>query len=106
MIWVKYQTREDAFVSLEITGHADFREHGQDMICAAVSLTGTGLLNAIDEMEPDACELIKEDNRIYVKVLHDSEQLQTILMTSYHIFKTLEYKFRIYVRVRKTEVKS
>ena len=106
MIWVKYQTRDDAFVSLEITGHADFREHGQDMICAAVSLTGTGLLNAIDEMEPDACELIKEDNRIYVKVRHNSEQLQTILTASYHIFKTLEYKYRLYVRVRKTEVKS
>ena len=106
MIWVKYQTRNDAFVSLDISGHARFREEGQDIVCAAASLTGIGLLNAIDEMEPDACELIKEDNRIYVKVLHDSEQLQTILMTSYHIFKTLEYKFRLYVRVRKTEVKS
>ena len=106
MIWVKYQTRNDAFVSLDISGHARFREEGQDIVCAAASLTGIGLLNAIDEMEPDSCELIKEDNRIYVRVLHDSEQLQTILTASYHIFKTLEYKFRIYVRVRKTEVKS
>ena len=60
MIWVKYQTREDAFVSLEITGHADFREKGEDVVCAAASLTGTGLLNAIDEMEPEVMERLKE----------------------------------------------
>ena len=106
MIWVKFQTRNDAFVTLDVSGHADFREEGQDVVCAAVSLSSVGLLNAIDEMEPDSCELIKEDNHIRVVVLQDSEKLQTILTASYHMYKTLEYRFSMYVRVRKTEVKS
>ena len=106
MIWVKFQTRNDAIVSLDVSGHADFREEGQDIVCAAVSLSSVGLLNAIDEMEPDSCELIKEDNHIHVEVLQDSEKLQTILTAFYHVYRTLEYRFRMYVRVRKTEVKS
>ena len=57
MIWVKFQTRNDAFVTLDVSGHADFREEGQDIVCAAVSLSSVGLLNAIDEMEPDSFRL-------------------------------------------------
>ena len=53
MIWVKFQTRNDAFVTLDVSGHADFREEGQDIVCAAVSLSSVGLLNAIDDHDAE-----------------------------------------------------
>ncbi|WP_124727096.1 ribosomal-processing cysteine protease Prp [Staphylospora marina] len=33
-----------------ITGHADFDEHGRDILCAAVSGLSIGLVNAIETM--------------------------------------------------------
>ena len=41
MIWVKYKTQENEIRSLEVTGHAEFAEKGQDIVCAAVSAVVT-----------------------------------------------------------------
>ena len=106
MIWVKVKTREDRICSLEITGHAEFAEHGKDIVCAGVSSIGTGLLNAIDIMCPEDCILKKEDNLIYIEVLHDSERLQDILHTGYIQLDTVREVFSRYVRIRKTEVRK
>jgi len=106
MIWVKIKTREGKICSIEITGHAEFAEHGKDIVCAAVSSIGTGLLNAIDEMCPGDCELLMGDNLIKIEVIHDSEKLQSILNTGYYQFKTVSKSFNLYVRVRKSEVRK
>ncbi|MBR0385662.1 MAG: ribosomal-processing cysteine protease Prp [Erysipelotrichaceae bacterium] len=105
MIRVSIKTRKDLIESLEITGHADFLEKGRDIVCAAASLVGTGLLNALDDIAPGKCELVKEENRIYVKVLENDSQIQTALHTGEIQYQTLSEAFPRYVKTKKTEVK-
>ncbi len=105
MIRVISETRNNRIVSLEVTGHAGFMQKGHDIVCAAASLTGCGLLNAVDEMCSGQCELLMEDNRIYIKVLEDSDRLQTILNTGFIQYQTLSERFDRYVTTQKTEVK-
>ena len=105
MIWVKYKTQENEIRSLEVTGHAEFAEKGQDIVCAACSLVSIGLLNALDEYCGDQCELLKEDNRIKVEVKESNEKLQTILNVGLVQYRTLAEGFGKYIRIRKTEVK-
>ena len=33
-----------------MTGHANFAEHGQDIVCAGASAVAFGALNAVDEL--------------------------------------------------------
>lgn len=48
-IWV--ERNEQAEVEgIRITGHADFAEHGKDIVCAAVSGISIGMVNAIETM--------------------------------------------------------
>ena len=105
MIWVKITTQDSMVKTLEVTGHADFGEHGQDIVCAACALVSVGLLNAIDEMCNGQCELLQEENRIYIEVKENDERLQTALNVGIIQYKTLAEEFRKYIRVKKTEVK-
>ncbi len=104
MIWVDVRTHEDAIVSIEVTGHAEYAEYGHDVVCGAVSSIMIGGLNAIDILEKDSCTLIDEDNRVYVEVLQDSGKLQTILNTICIQLETIAAGFDKYLGIRKTEV--
>lgn len=106
MIRVNVETRDSLICSLEVSGHAEFLDSGRDIVCAAASLVGTGLLNALDELEPDTCELLKESNRIYISVLSGNERIQTILTTGLIQYQTLAEQFPRYVKVKKTEVRK
>lgn len=38
------------FQRIRIEGHADYAEHGKDIVCAAVSGISIGMINAIEEL--------------------------------------------------------
>lgn len=105
MIWVNINTHNDEINSLEIIGHAEFLESGQDVVCAACSLTATGLLNALDQLVPETCDLIKEENRIYIEVRSNNNEVQTIINTGIIQLETLAETFNKYIKIKKTEVK-
>ncbi|MBY8912780.1 ribosomal-processing cysteine protease Prp [Bacillus sp. YC2] len=45
------RTEEDV-LSFEMTGHADFAEHGRDLVCAAVTAVVFGAVNAVIALAP------------------------------------------------------
>lgn len=50
---------------LEVKGHANFAEHGKDLVCAGVSCIITGGFNALDK--EDIEEIVLEEG--YAKVI-------------------------------------
>ncbi|MFA5480929.1 MAG: ribosomal-processing cysteine protease Prp, partial [Bacilli bacterium] len=51
MIKVTYESVNEQIASLEIKGHALSAEHGQDLICSAVSAVTFGGLNALHSQQ-------------------------------------------------------
>lgn len=48
MIQVTIQRSKDGFIrSFTLKGHADFAEHGKDIVCAGVSAVSFGTVNAV-----------------------------------------------------------
>lgn len=45
-----WRNQEDALLRVSITGHAQYGEYGQDIVCAAVSGISLGMVNAIEHM--------------------------------------------------------
>ena len=106
MIKVTVTHRSSSIDSITIKGHAGFAEEGRDLICAAISAIGYGLMNAIDEMEPESCDIIDEENKIIINVNHDSVKLQNILSTALIMIKTVEEGYPRFVSIKNMEVKQ
>ena len=57
MIKVHLIKKDDQYISLEVVGHANYAEHGQDLVCAAVSAIVTGGFNAFNDSDIKSIEL-------------------------------------------------
>jgi uncharacterized protein YsxB (DUF464 family) len=44
------QDRKGLIQQIKVTGHANFAEHGMDIVCAAVSAVTIGLVNAMEQI--------------------------------------------------------
>ncbi|MDD6466587.1 MAG: ribosomal-processing cysteine protease Prp [Erysipelotrichaceae bacterium] len=103
MIEVKINLVNGDICSLRISGHALQAPYGEDLVCAGVSSIGVGLLNALDILVPQCCQLTMKDY-IEVKVLQNSEDVQLILKTAVIQLETIEAQYSNYVNVKKQEV--
>ena len=63
---------------LTITGHAGHAEHGQDIVCAAVSALALTLIHSIEQLTEDKIEYEIESGNISVKHGNLSEKARTL----------------------------
>lgn len=103
MIEVKINQSNGNIRSMRISGHANYAPHGEDLICAAASSIGVGLLNALDILVPHSCQLTMREF-IDVVVLQDSELVQMVLKTAMIQLETIEGQYSNYLNVKKQEV--
>ena len=82
----------------ETSGHAEYAEKGEDLICAAVSAIVFGLLNAVTETEP-AVEWKVEDDRITIVHSQGNETVDHFLTCALYQCKTIEESYPEFVRV-------
>lgn len=50
MITVTFTKRHQEVVAFEMSGHADYAGHGQDIVCAAVSALAITTVNSIEKL--------------------------------------------------------
>lgn len=61
MTRVKFYQAEEGWQGFEVHGHTGFAEHGEDIVCAAVSvLTQTAVLGLMEVLEIDCLVQIEE----------------------------------------------
>jgi uncharacterized protein YsxB (DUF464 family) len=53
-----YRSVDNGIVSFQVSGHANYADHGQDIVCAGVSAVTVGTVNAIDML----CKIPAEKN--------------------------------------------
>lgn len=99
MITVSVETRNSEIVKLKLKGHAGFADYGKDIVCAGVSCITYGLLNAIDLMTQDSCNIISNDKVISIEVNENSEKLQNILNTGLIQYKTVEECYPDFIKI-------
>jgi uncharacterized protein len=89
---------------MEIKGHAGFADKDNDIVCAGISSVSVGLLNAIDELTDQSCDIVCDDNYIRIVVLNDDDVIQTILSVGLIQLKTIEDQFPQNLKIKITEV--
>ncbi len=101
MIQIRFETTETGLIrTMTMTGHANAGPYGQDLVCAGVSAVALSSLNAIDLLYPDACTMMAENNKIFLKVDHDSHDLQITLKTMATQLSALASEYPKSIRIR------
>jgi len=82
MIKVNFLTLEDGkLCGFRIDGHAEYGEHGKDIVCAAVSSSAYMVANTIlDVMNIDAEVKVHDDGYMYLRVPSENAYLCEILL--------------------------
>ena len=88
--------------TIKITGHADFADHGRDIVCASVSSIMYTTINAILSFDKNAIEVI--DNKEYIiNIIKNDEVTNKLIINMLDLFKELEHQYPKNIKISKVE---
>ena len=66
MIRAVYEVKDGNYVSLNVSGHAEYGEYGKDLVCASVSSIMFGFMNALDALDEEKIGIEQLENEIVI----------------------------------------
>lgn len=87
-----------------VQGHADYAEHGQDLVCAGVSSICIGMMNALDTLVPDTCEMEMSEGYTRINMMRNSHEVQQLLQAMLIQLTTMEESYQSYIKINEQEV--
>lgn len=103
MIDVTLLIKNEKRLGFAIKGHANFDQHGYDIVCAAVSILSYTAVNALDYYEVEF-DFFDDDNEMKVSLENPNEKSEIILNNFEIGIKTLLTNYNEYVNLNYREV--
>ncbi|MFA9555932.1 ribosomal-processing cysteine protease Prp [Evansella sp. AB-rgal1] len=109
MINVVFERNDDSTIhTFTMDGHAEFAEHGKDLVCAGASAVSIGAVNAINEIcgvrlevEMNSVEGGFLRCRVPEKLESDTyEKVQLLLEGLFYSLKTIEEQYGQFIRIK------
>jgi uncharacterized protein len=92
--------------SFEMKGHAEFAEHGKDLVCAAATAVSFGSVNAIASLTKVVPDVKQGQDGGFLKVLlpqnldsKTNEQVQLIVQAMIVSLQTIEQDYGQYIKI-------
>ncbi|WP_236785421.1 ribosomal-processing cysteine protease Prp [Anaerococcus ihuae] len=103
MIDVTLFIKNEERLGFAIKGHANFDQHGYDIVCAAVSILSYTAVNTLDYYEVEF-DFFDDDNEMKISI-EDSNEKSDIILKDFEIgIKTLLTNYNEYVNLNYREV--
>ncbi|CAD7359552.1 MULTISPECIES: ribosomal-processing cysteine protease Prp [Staphylococcus] len=103
MINVDFKLNDEGQITdVIMDGHADFAEHGQDIVCAGASAVVFGSVNAIIGLTAERPDIDYSDDGGYFHVRSvdtSNEQAQLILQSMLVSLQTIEEEYNEYIKL-------
>ena len=103
MIDVTLLIKKEKRLGFAIKGHANFDQHGYDIVCAAVSILSYTAVNTLDYYEIDF-NFFDDENEMKVSLKNSNEKSEIILNDFEIGIKTLLTNYNEYVNLNYSEV--
>ena len=97
MIRVSIISSGEIAVGLEVKGHANFAEHGKDLVCAGVSCIITGGFNALNK--EDIEEVTLEEGYAKVVVNPESKSVDVINVILIQL-QTIQESYPKFIKIK------
>ncbi len=96
--------QSDRMQAFEMSGHADFAEHGKDLVCAGASAVSFGAVNAIIALTGVTPEILQGDGGGYLKVLlpeasEKDDDIQLIVQAMIVSLQTIEVDYGQHIKI-------
>lgn len=110
MINIRIVRDKDGFIwQFEVRGHAEYSTRGNDIVCAAVSVTAYNAVGALDELLKMKNCYKEKDGYMLCSIPSDvpeekKQTIRVILETTVVGFKQIQKQYRKYVSVLEEEV--
>ena len=103
MIDVTLLIKKEKRLGFAIKGHANFDQHGYDIVCAAVSILSYTAVNTLDYYEINF-DFFDDDNEMKVSLENPNEKSEIVLNNFEIGIKTLLTNYNEYVNLNYREV--
>ena len=100
MIKVKYELKGDRYHSINVSGHAQYADKGQDLFCSAVSSIMFGFMNALDALNENI-DIKQLTNEIKVVNKSDSGIVQNYFELVMIQLKTIEESYGDFIKLER-----
>lgn len=102
MILVNYSRKDGKISSMSAKGHAEYADHGEDLVCSAASIVQIGGINAIAKLGYIGIISYKVDaGDVEVKINNtDVMELQMILETILAQYESIAEEYPQYITVQ------
>ncbi|WP_031543263.1 ribosomal-processing cysteine protease Prp [Mesoplasma photuris] len=81
MVKININWKNEDITKVQMSGHANSGEYGQDLVCAAFTGIMSGAMNAMDVFHKNDIDIKVLENEIVINVLNTNNQdLQTMLL--------------------------
>lgn len=100
MIKVKYEVKDDNYLSISVSGHAEYAEYGKDLICASVSSIMFGFMNALDALNLDI-DIKQLNNSISITNHTNSDIVNNYFELVMMQLKTIESSYGNFIKVER-----
>jgi hypothetical protein len=101
MIRVSITYDDQLIKSVEMKGHANYAEAGQDIVCAAASSIAYTTENAIARFDSKAIDAFDEDGYMMINVLSNDMITQKLLENMVELFEQLTRDYPNYIKILK-----
>ncbi|GGF88498.1 ribosomal-processing cysteine protease Prp [Paenibacillus aceti] len=96
---------DDSIVGFKVSGHANYADHGKDIVCAGVSAITVGTVNSIEELAGVAMECQMKSGFLNAKLPADvkteaSDQVQLLLSSMVVMLKSIEDSYGTYIQIQ------
>lgn len=100
---IKYHVcKEQTITSIRVSGHANYKKHGEDIVCAAVSTATILSANLLERMGFKGDYTVSIDEGFFhLEVLKSNPYLEQILINLEETLKTLELQYPKYIKHQK-----
>ncbi|WP_432355766.1 ribosomal-processing cysteine protease Prp [Sporosarcina sp. A2] len=89
--------------SFEMSGHADYAEHGKDLVCAAATAVSFGAVNAIISLTGVTPTIRQGEDGGYLKVIlpetEDDHDQQVIVRAMIVSMQTIEQDYAQFIKI-------
>ena len=103
MIDVTLLKKKESRLGFAINGHANFDQHGYDIVCAAVSILSYTAVNTLDYYEIEF-DFFDDNNEMKISLKNPNEKSEIILNNFEIGIKTLLTNYNEYVNLNYREV--
>jgi len=101
MVKVTYCFQKNSIKAVQIEGHANFSQSGNDIVCAGISAIVIGTLNALAQMQKQQVKVSNYQNGLVeIKILNDNQTNQIILTTMLWQLKTISDQYPQYLKIK------